>query len=314
MKGAEYKSRTGTTVFNRLLTLMLCFFSLASAPCLADIGTDKAMTGRGIMDEVFNRHELFPYAYEEQTIILTDNADYQDVRKVRRFSRIERDNTLKYLLIFDYPAEIRGVALRVIRQHKGPVTCGIYLPAVGEEFNANEGYGRGSHVLGTDFALEDLTELLSDFQYVRMPDQTMAKIVYFVVDAFPRKDTIKLNKVSYKHRHFIRQDNFFIIRTDYFDYHGHFFKRLTRHDLKNVSGNMWRANMILMDNQREQHKTLIKIDRRIFSQDYVPPEIFTTAWLQANKHIQGTTDHLSREILRFSREYQGNTTDDTIGD
>ena len=45
---------------------------------------------------------------------------------------------------------------------------------------------------------------------------------------------------------------------------------------------MWRANMLLMDNIRDQHKTLIKIDRRIYSRDYVPREMFTVQWLYKN--------------------------------
>jgi hypothetical protein len=53
-----------------------------------------------------------------------------------------------------------------------------------------------------------------------------------------------------------------------------------------VSGDMWRADMILMENFKEHHKTLIKIDRRIFSHDYVPPEMFTYAWLKKKRHIE----------------------------
>jgi len=48
---------------------------------------------------------------------------------------------------------------------------------------------------------------------------------------------------------------------------------------------MWRANMILMEDHRERHKTLIKIDKRVFSQDYVPAELFTPEQLLDQVHI-----------------------------
>jgi len=40
--------------------------------------------------------------------------------------------------------------------------------------------------------------------------------------------------------------------------------------------------MILMENMKDQHQSLIKTSRRIFSHDYVPLEIFTAEWLYEN--------------------------------
>ncbi len=290
-----------------ILSLSLIFF----IPALSGKETGAGWTGRRIMDEVFKGHELFPYVYEEQTMILTDSAGNQDVRKVRRFSRVEKDGTIKYLLVFDSPAEVRGVALRVIRQYNGPVESWIYLPAFGKELTSSDCKSRDSHFLGTDFAMEDLTEILSDFRYVRIPDQTIEKVAYFVVEAFPQDEKIEQSTGYSIRRHFIRQDNFFIVRTDYFDRRGRFSKRLTQHDLKNINGNIWTANMILMENRKQKHKTLIKIDRRVFSRDYVPPKMFTSSWLQDNRHIRAS--RLFREALESSLENQGDGTNNNIG-
>lgn len=263
------------------------------------VHADEIWTGGRIMDEVFKRHELFPYVFEKQTMIMMDRAGNRDVRKMRRFSRVEKDGTVKYLLVFDNPAEIRGVALLAIRQHSGREKSGIYLPAFGKELKSNAGESRSSYFLGTDFAIADLTaEVLSDFRYVRMADQKIAKIAYFVIEAFPQGEEIERTTGYSLRRHFIRQDNFFIVRTDYFDRRGRFFKRQTLHDLKRVDGDMWRANMILMENYKERHKTLIKINQRVFSHDYVPPEMFTTAWLLENRHVQGTERRLFQDTSR----------------
>ena len=253
------------------------------------------------MDEVFKRHHLFPYVFEAQTMILMDRSGNRDVRMLRRFSRVEKDGTVKYLLVFDNPAEVRGVALLAIRQRSGHRESGIYLPAFGKELISNSGDSRASHLFGTDFAIGDLTpEVLSDFRYARVADRKIDKIIYFVVEAFPQDKEVERSTGYSLRRHFIGQDNFFIVRTDFYDRRGRFFKRQTYHDLKRVDGDMWRANMILMEDLKERHKSLIKINRRVFSHDYVPREMFTSAWLFENRHIQGTERRLFQDVSKSS--------------
>jgi hypothetical protein len=264
---------------------------------------DETWTGRTVMDEAFKRHELVPYVFEKQTMILIDSAGNRDVRKTRRFSRVEADATVKYLLIFDHPAEVRGVALLAIRHPSGGIESNIYLPAFGKELKSTSGKSRGNLFLGTDFAIEDLTaEVLTDFRYVRKTDYKIGNILYFVVEAFPKDSEIEKATGYGLRRHFIRQDNFYIVRTDYYNPRGRFLKRRTHHDLKMVDGTMWRANMILMENYKDQHKTLIKINQRSFSHDYVPPEMFTSEWLLENRHVQSTEKRLFQDTFESSGE------------
>ena len=289
---------------NTPLPGILLILGLLSLPVFSkSLIADETWTGPTIMDEVFKRHELFPYVFEKQTMILIDSAGNRDVRKARRFSRIEPDATVKYLLIFDHPAEVRGVALLAIRHPSGRIESKIYLPAFGKELKSTSGKNRGNHFLGTDFAIEDLTaEVLSDFRYVRKTDYKIGKILYFVVEAFPKDSEIERATGYGLRRHFIRQDNFYIVRTDYYDSRGRFLKRRTHRDLKMVDGTMWRANMILMENHKEQHKTLIKITQRVFSHDYVPPEMFTSEWLLENRHVQSTEKRLFQDTSESSGE------------
>lgn len=305
------RRETGLTLggrMNALLAGILLVWGLTSIPPLSKpVQADEAWTGRGIMDAVFKRHQLFPYVFEEQTMVMMDGAGNRDVRKARRFSRVEKDGTVKYLLVFDDPAEVRGVALLAIRQPSGKTESGIYLPAFGKQLKSSARESRGSHFLGTDFAIEDLTaEILSDYRYERVADRKIDKIPCFVVEAFPQDEEIERSTGYSLRRHFIRQDNFFIVRTDYFDRRGRFSKRQTQHDLKRLHGDMWRANMILMENHKERHKSLIKINRRVFSRDYVPEEMFTSAWLMENRHIQDT------EWLLFRQATQPPGQDDDI--
>jgi len=312
MPGRKLERPLKKDPFRSVSKKVILFLGLFLFPVFSNaVQADEIWTGRRIMEEVFKRHEMFPYVFEVQTIILTDGDGNRDVRMARRFSRVEKDGTVKYLLVFDNPAEIRGVALLAIRQHTGHTESGIYLPAFGKELKSNSGDGRASPFLGTDFAIGDLTaEVLSDFRYVRVKDRKIDKASCFVVEAFPLEDEIERNTSYSLRRHFIRQDNFFIVRTEFFDRRGRFLKRRTQHDLKRVDGDMWRANMTLMENHKERHKTLIKINQRVFSQDYVPPEMFTTAWLLENRHIQSTERRLFQDVTGSSEEKNDELPDD----
>jgi hypothetical protein len=83
----------------------------------------------------------------------------------------------------------------------------------------------------------------------------------------------------------------YITLTHHFDKHGRIARKQSHHDLKEVDHDMLRANMTLMKNMKDQHQSLIKTSRRIFSHDYVPLEIFTAEWLYKNyPHIEPAED------------------------
>ena len=278
--------RPGMTLF-RFFIMILCLVS----PLLFSgaVQADDPWTGPRIMNEVSRRHEPFPYRYEELTMILRDRARNRDVRKARRFSRVEEDGSIKVLLVFDTPLEIRGVALEGTGHASGLWEWRLYLPAFGKRLLSYDGRAGSDRFLGTDFTVMDLrAEALSDFRYVRAADQKIDLAACYVIEAVPRDREVERMTGYSLRRHFVRQDNFFIVRTDYYGRLKRFFKRQTFRDLKRVDGDTWHADMILMENIRERHITLIKTDRRVFSRDYVPPEIFTSSWLLENRHIQAS--------------------------
>jgi len=246
-------------------------------------------SGIRMMEEVYNRHQQFPYIYEEQSMVMVDRKGDRDTRKARRYSRVEDDGTVKFLLLFVFPREVKGVALLASRDPSGLTSKHVYLPAYGETLIESSGAGSDGNFLGTDFSIESLMgEVLSDYHYVRRNDEKINDSLFYVIDVYQSPGSESTEKPL--RRHFIRQDNFYIVQTNYFDKLGRLQKQQTHHDLTPVDGDMWRANMILMDDKKEHHQSLIKIDRRIFSLDYVPQEIFTSEWLYENYPALKQTD------------------------
>ena len=98
-----------------LLSLLISFSHLQE--CIGFVNSET--TGAEIMEEVDKRHQQFPYIYEEQSIVLVDRHGDRDTRKARRYSRVEEDGTVRFLLLFDYPQEVKGVALLANREPDG---------------------------------------------------------------------------------------------------------------------------------------------------------------------------------------------------
>jgi hypothetical protein len=276
----------------RLLSLLAsALLGLSPSLCAADMQIGEA-TGRALMQRVQDTHQQYPYVYEEQSMVLIDRDGNRETRKVKLYSRVE-ENLLQKMLLFESPKDVKGVAVLAERNAEGETRQSIYLPALGESMVENSGEAGDANFLGTDFSVENLTgERLEDYDYRRQRDELINNKMYSVVDVFGKQSTPDQMALR---RHFISQENLYLIRTDYYDDLGRVRKRQSHHDMAQVFGDMWRANMLLMENLQNDHQTLIKIDRRIFSKDYVPNEVFTTEYLYRYSRVEGLNNELPDE-------------------
>jgi hypothetical protein len=248
----------------------------------------ETATGREVMEAVYERHQQYPFVYEEQSMILVDRRGNRETRKLRRYSRVDETGRVNLLLLFDSPADVKGVAMLGIREPSGDSNRSVYLPAFGRTMIASgvaENRMTDESFLGTDFSIENLTgEVLDDYSYIRRQDLVIDEIDYYVIDVYGNTDNSSPGDSEPPlRRHYVMQDTLFITRTDHLDDMGRIRKQQTHHDLHPVHGDMWRADMMLMNNQVEDHRTIIKIDRRVFSPDYIPEKVFTEDWLYANQ-------------------------------
>lgn len=241
-------------------------------------------SGRALMERVYETHQQYPYVYEEQSMVLIDRDGNRETRRVKLYSRVDADLLQRLLLLFDSPEDVKGVAVLASRQPNGDTHQAIFLPALGENLVENSGEVGDANFLGTDFSVENLTgEMLEDYQYERRRDELINDKMYSIIDVYNKGQSEQSQPLK---RHFIAQENLYLTRTDYYDDLGRVRKRQTHHDLTQVLGDMWRANMMLMENLQNDHQTLIKIDRRVFSRDYVPEEVFSKEYLYKNSKIE----------------------------
>jgi hypothetical protein len=260
---------------HRAAALLRTLAALAIAVPGAALAAEE---GRALLQDSIARHAQPSHVYEEVTLVLRNAAGERRVRTARHYLRTDPDGSVQRMLVFESPADLRGTAL-VLRYDAGrPARRSLYLPALGHAVGYGEGAEASAKVPGTDFSVADLEpERTGDFRYKREADRDIDRVPHHVLRAKP-KDEATARATGYADRRFfLRKDSLFVSRIDYFDRQGRLARQQTFRDPRPDGAGAWRPAMILMEDLRERHSTLLKIERRVHSPDYVPPELFAAA-------------------------------------
>jgi hypothetical protein len=256
----------------------------------------QEMTGREIMDQVSDRHDR-PYEAEDQAMALIDDRGNVEDRTLRRYAREVEDSLYRYLIVFDAPAGVAGVALLTWQNRGASDDQWIHLPAYGRQMKRSADGGKRNYFMGTDFAFEDMTsEEREKFRYDRQPDTkaeikdqtgaTVAEVDSYVVDAYPKDEALAADSGYQYRRLYISKERFFIRRIDFYDRRGRFLKSQHTWDMVHIDGDTWRANTILMNNTKERHQTLVKVQGRDLSESAVPDRMFEQRWVTSGRHLR----------------------------
>jgi hypothetical protein len=219
----------------------------------------RSQSGRELIEDSLRRHAEPAYVYQEQTFVLIDRLGRHSVRTARYYAQHDARGS-RNLLVIETPVESRGTAIFIDRE-------------------AGDGVRRGtaaaSPVFGSNFSVADLEEEQpQDFRYERDHDQDLDMVPHYVLWAVPAEKTAARTTGIHKRRIYLRKDNLFISRIDHHDKEGNLVKRQTFRDPRPDESGAWRAGMILMEDLRDDRRTLLKVERRVHSPDYVPAAVF----------------------------------------
>ncbi len=221
--------------------------------------TARSQSGRELMEESLRRHAPPASVYEEQTLVLSDSQGRYTVRTARRYARHDANGNTD-LLVMETPAESRGTAIYVDRDASG---------------GTRRGAAASSPVFGSNFSVADLEgEQVRSFTYERDDDHDLDRVPHFVLRALPADESVARATEYRERRIYLRKDNLFTSRIDYRDSEGRLARRQTFRDPRPDESGIWRPDMILMEDLRDGRRTLLKVERRVHSPDYVPAAVF----------------------------------------
>ena len=227
---------------------------LSGLPALVCAGNARDLVAASL-----ERQAPTPFVYEEQTLVLSDSAGRFSVRTMKHYQRRDEAGE-KTLTVVVTPAESIGMSVFVARD------AGVGI---------RRGSKASSSVLGSDFLVGDLeAEQIDAHHYETLPMQEIDHVKHHVVRASPM-DNARAGRSSATDRViFLREDNLFVSRIDYRDEHGKILRRQSFRDPRPDASGAWRASMILMENFKNDQRSVLKVDRRVHSPDYVPAAIF----------------------------------------
>lgn len=244
------------------------------------------LTGRQIVDEVADRHEV-PFEFENQDMTLIDKAGNKEEREMRRFARRGKKDLFKYLVVFRTPAGVKGVALLTWQGEDGDDDQWLYLPSMGKKMKRIAKGGRKNYFMGTDYTFEDLvSDSRDNFVYEREADQNIDGKPHHVVKTTPKNKKMAKGSAYKFRRMFVRQDIMFIVKTEYYDKRSRLIKTQTNMELAQVEGKLWRASFTRVDNKKEKHVTEVRIAERKLTEKDVPKAVFKKRYVTSGKHVR----------------------------
>ncbi len=254
---------------------------------------EPALSARDILQQA-NQAVASPFLYEEQVIVLTDGKQHRNVRQTRLYQRIDQ-HLQRFLMVFDSPSEIQGVAIRVLKQAE-QVDTDLYLPALtGRLIPTGEGTSQAG-LLGTDLILSDLIAVDFDlYEYELLKDLHLDEQQHYQIKATPISRSGNEQPLNTRY-YLVRKDIGRVTRTEEHDPQGRVLRRRSEHQFVNYADHLWLPSMILIEDYKKNHQTLIKIKRRVLSADYVPAEVFSNQWLLTDQHKASTAQHLFNRI------------------
>lgn len=218
-----------------------------------------AQTGSALVEQSLQRHAPPNDVFEEHVLVMTDRLGHYSLRSTRFYARRD-EKTSRQLYVIESPAELKGATVRIDRD---------------ADAGTRRGPAPSTPLFGTNLLVADLEgEQSGNFRYSREGDLALERIPHFVIRAEPADASIVRTSSYHDRRIYMRKDNLFVSRIDYFDGKGRMARRLAMRDPRPDALGIWRATMLLMEDFRDGRRTLLKVERRVHSPDYIPPGVF----------------------------------------
>jgi len=246
---------------NKLTTLIgLALALISHTPAIA-----AEPTGLEIMQAVDNRNDGDDL---KQTMVQTliDRNGNQRIRNMISFRKDYGKDT-KSIVFFAKPANIRDTALLTFDYDdpKADDDQWLYLPAL-KKVRRISSSDRGDYFMGTDFTFEDMkqTPELEDYNWKLLGSEQINGSDCWKVEGTPVSDEIARELGYSRLIQWIRKDNDFSIKADYWDQAGRELKHLTITKLEQIDG-IWSPVHIEMTNIQSEHKTFLDFSNKTYN-------------------------------------------------
>lgn len=248
-----------------ILSLCMGFgFSLVGATPLSSEGNH----GRELAQKLDLRDKGFGSSQSQMTMLIRTRNGDSTSRKLN-VSILERaDQGDLSLMIFDFPADIRGTSLLTHPKESSTDDQWLFLPSINRVKRISSRNKSGAFV-SSEFAFEDLSDTqVDDFSYqylgreeciVSLENSGKEKNQASTCDRLERTPIDKHSGYS-KQILFIDSENLRVIEIQYYDVRGVLLKKLSTERFSLFEGKYWRPLVVSMENMQTGKSTVLSYD------------------------------------------------------
>ena len=245
---------------------------------ISGAAVSEALTGREIMErnEEQNKGED---EFNETSMKLVNKRGQERNRKIDYYSKTGKDDNDKILIRFVEPADVKGVGLLTIEHSDRDDDQWLYLPAL-KKVRRISSSDQGDSFMGTDYTYEDIrSEKLDKHKYELVGSEVIDGYDCYIIEALPATEEQKKDSGYSKRTLWVRKDIFLVVKIEYFDKKGELFKTEVNNNIVEAAPNLYRANLMKMENHKTGHSTTISFDERKMNSG-LPDKIFTERTLK----------------------------------
>ncbi len=230
--------------------LLLLLLGTVPHVCSAESAEEK---GLAIAVEADQRDVGWGDSTAEMKMILRNRQGEVSERALRvRTLEVEGDGD-KSLIIFDFPADVKGTAFLSYTHATEPDDQWLFLPAL-KRVKRISSANKSGPFMGSEFAYEDISsQEVEKYSYRYVNDESVDGQQAYVLDRFPQ----------YKHSGYSKQkvwidkEHYRVLKVEYYDRKGAHMKSLSLTDYRQYLSKYWRAQQMHMVNHQNGKSTTL---------------------------------------------------------
>ena len=237
-------------LYRNLSKRILVLFTASTMLWVMGIGvaSAKELTARQIMEKV-DALDDGDHSVQDMKMILIDKKGRERVRNLKVYGRDfgENGDDTKSIMFFLSPADIKNTGFLSYDYDDADKDDDqwLYLPAL-KKTKRIASSDKSSSFMGTDFTYADMTKRkLDNYDYKLLKEEEVRGHKTWVIEAIPNNER-EIKETGYtKSIVFVRQDNFFVIRSVIWVKKGKKLKYMDVKKLEQIDG-IWTATQIEM--------------------------------------------------------------------
>ena len=231
-------------------------FFLAFIIVCYGINVSAQLSGYDIMVKV----DQIPDGDSRKTLMKMELINKRGSKRTRTMLSYSKDygKDSKAIMFFEEPADVKGTGFLTwdYNDESKDDDRWLYLPAMKKTRRISGSSAKKDYFMGSDFTYDDMGNRSVDADnYKLLREETLNGFKCWVIENTPKDEEGMYSKTISR----VRQDNFIIVKVEFYDKMGILLKDLIVDKVNKIDG-FWTATKMHMKNNQRNHQTVITIE------------------------------------------------------